>query len=322
MRLEIDCKNTTNYANIQVLILALPHFYVKTLTLKGLQRTMKVFKLKTEIADYLKSEQLKGKKIGFAPTMGALHSGHVSLVEKAKAENDIVVCSIFVNPIQFNNPSDLTKYPRTLDSDLKLLEKVACDVVFVPTALEMYPEPITEKDNMTFGDLDLIMEGKQRPGHFSGVGIVVKKLFEIVNPDKAYFGEKDFQQLAVVRKMVEQEKMAIEVIGCPIIRESDGLAMSSRNTLLNELERKNSANIYRILSEAKLLTKSMNVAQLKEWVKTEINKIETLSLEYFEIADSKTLKNITNWSDSKNIMGFIVVKAGAVRLLDNIVLIP
>lgn len=283
---------------------------------------MKVFKMKIEIADFLKNEQLKGKKIGFAPTMGALHLGHVSLVEKAKKENDLVVCSIFVNPIQFNNPTDLTKYPRTLEKDLELLERVNCDVVFVPTALEMYPEPITEKDNMTFGELDTLMEGKQRPGHFNGVGIVVKKLFEIIKPHKAYFGEKDFQQLAVVKKMVEQEKMDVEVVGCPIIRENDGLAMSSRNTLLNELERKNSANIYRILSEAKLHTKSMLVTQLKEWVKTEINKIETLSLEYFEMADTKTLKNINNWSDSAQIMGFIVVKAGNVRLLDNIVLFP
>lgn len=283
---------------------------------------MKVFNLKIEIANYLKTMQLSGKKIGFAPTMGALHLGHVSLIEKAKSENDIVVCSIFVNPIQFNNPSDFTKYPKTLEKDLELLQKVDCDVVFVPTALEMYPEPVTEKNKMTFGELDNIMEGKQRPGHFSGVGIVVKKFFEIVKPNKAYFGEKDFQQLAVVKKMVEQENMNIEIIGCPIIREKDGLAMSSRNTLLNELERKNSANIYRILSEAKLLVKSMPVSQLKEWVKFEINKIENLSLEYFEIADSKSLKNITLWSESKKIMGFIVVKVGTIRLLDNIVLFP
>lgn len=322
MRLEIECKNTKKNTNIQVLILALPHFYLKTLTLKGLQHTMKVFNLKIEIADYLKKQQLEGKKVGFVPTMGALHLGHASLIEIAKAENDIVVCSIFVNPIQFNNPSDLTKYPRTLEKDIELLTKFGCDVVFVPTALEMYPEPITEKDNMTFGNLDSIMEGKHRPGHFSGVGIVVKKLFEIVNPDKAYFGEKDFQQLAVIKRMVENKNLPVDVVGCPIIREEDGLAMSSRNTLLNAIERKNSSNIYKILSQAKILSKTKSVAELKAFVENEINKIETLELEYFEIADSKTLENIGNMQDSAHIMGFIVVKAGSVRLLDNIVLFP
>jgi pantoate--beta-alanine ligase len=256
--------------------------------------------------------------VGLVPTMGALHAGHLSLVEKAAAENATVVVSIFVNPTQFNDSGDLERYPRTLESDLKLLEPTGCRLVFAPEVDEVYPEPDTRKFN--FGELETVMEGKHRPGHFNGVAQVVSKLFEMVKPDKAYFGLKDFQQLAIIKSMVNQLKLTVEIVPCPIVREKSGLAMSSRNELLTPDERANAANISKTLSEAKKLIGQKSVQELAGWVAENINKNKFLTVEYVEIVDENNLQPVNNW-DEKNIkVGCVAVYCGKVRLIDNIVL--
>jgi pantoate--beta-alanine ligase len=250
--------------------------------------------------------------------MGALHAGHLSLVEKAAAENATVVVSIFVNPTQFNDSGDLERYPRTLESDLKLLEPTGCRLVFAPEVDEVYPEPDTRKFN--FGELETVMEGKHRPGHFNGVAQVVSKLFEMVKPDKAYFGLKDFQQLAIIKSMANQLKLTVEIVPCPIVREKSGLAMSSRNELLTPDERANAANISKTLSEAKKLIGQKSVQELAGWVAENINKNKFLTVEYVEIVDENNLQPVNNW-DEKNIkVGCVAVYCGKVRLIDNIVL--
>lgn len=262
--------------------------------------------------------RLKGNgTIGFVPTMGALHKGHISLVEKAVKENDIVVVSIFVNPTQFNDKSDLERYPRNLDADLKLLEKTGCHIVFAPGVDEVYPEPDTRKFN--FGSLETVMEGKHRPGHFNGVAQVVSKLFDMVRPNKAYFGLKDFQQLAVIKSMVRQLNLSVEIVPCPIIREKSGLAMSSRNELLTPEERQNAATISETLFQSKELTGKKSVHELKKWVIETINKNPFLTVEYFEIVDDMQLQPVNSW-DEKNIkVGCVAVYCGKVRLIDNVV---
>lgn len=255
--------------------------------------------------------------VGFVPTMGALHSGHLSLVNQAVKENPVVVVSIFVNPTQFNNPDDLKRYPRDLNADLKLLESTGCDLVFAPEPNEIYPEQDTRK--FDFGYLELVMEGKHRPGHFNGVAQVVSRFFEILNPDKAYFGLKDFQQLAIIVKMAEQLKLSVEIIACPIIREENGLAMSSRNELLTAEERKNASVIYKTLTEAKKLTAQMSVQKLTEWVTKTINKNPYLTVEYFEIVDGNNLKPIENWLNKNTKIGCIAVFCGEIRLIDNVI---
>ena len=222
---------------------------------------MKTFKKISEISDFLQQKKNAGKSIGFVPTMGALHEGHLELMRRAKSENDLLAVSIFVNPIQFNNPEDLKKYPRDLDNDSQLLKSVACDVLFFPEVEEMYPEKITK--TYDFGVLENVMEGAFRAGHFNGVAIVVQKLFEIIQPTRAYFGEKDFQQLAVIQKLVQLESIPVEIVPCPIVRESDGLAMSSRNERLTAHERKLAPFIYNTLHSAKLKSTSVTVAELK-----------------------------------------------------------
>ncbi len=256
--------------------------------------------------------------VGFVPTMGALHRGHISLVEKAKKENQTVVVSIFVNPTQFNDPNDLKRYPRNLEADIKLLESTGYDIVFAPEAEEIYPEP--DSRIFDFGHLEKVMEGKHRPGHFNGVAQVVSKLFEIVKPGKAYFGLKDFQQLAVINKMVKMLEMPVEIVPCPIIREESGLAMSSRNELLLKEERENAALIFRTLSEAQNLTGQFSVRELENWVKETINKNPFLNVEYFEIVDFENLQPINSWNDKGKKAGCIAVFCGKVRLIDNIVL--
>lgn len=262
--------------------------------------------------------RLKGNgTIGFVPTMGALHKGHISLVEKAVKENDIVVVSIFVNPTQFNDKSDLERYPRNLDADIKLLEKTGCHIVFAPGVDEVYPEPDTRKFN--FGSLETVMEGKHRPGHFNGVAQVVSKLFDMVRPSKAYFGLKDFQQLAVIKNMVRQLNLSVEIVPCPIIREKSGLAMSSRNELLTPEERQNAATISETLFQSKELTGKKSVHELKKWVIETINKNPFLTVEYFEIVDDMQLQPVNSW-DEKNIkVGCVAVYCGKVRLIDNVV---
>ena len=277
---------------------------------------MKVFSKISKTTSFLQEQKNIGKTIGFVPTMGALHEGHLALMQQAKEENDLLVVSIFVNPIQFNKSSDLEKYPRNLEQDKQLLEKVNCDILFAPTVEEMYPEPIIKEYN--FGKLGKVMEGANRPGHFNGVAIVVKKLFDITIPNKAYFGEKDFQQLAIIEKLVEMEHLDLEVVPCPIVRETDGLAMSSRNERLAAQHRKNAPFIYKTLQQAKKMTASKSVMEVKSWVENEFNSNDAFELEYFEVADAVDLQEVKDWMGTKNIMGFVVANMGNVRLIDNI----
>ncbi|HSM48608.1 MAG TPA: pantoate--beta-alanine ligase [Draconibacterium sp.] len=254
---------------------------------------------------------------GFVPTMGALHAGHISLVQQAVSENKTVVVSIFVNPTQFNDPKDLERYPRNLNTDLKLLEKTGCQIVFAPTSEEIYPEPDTRKFN--FGALETVMEGKHRPGHFNGVAQVVSKLFDIVQPDKAYFGLKDFQQLAIIKEMVLQLKLPVEIVPCPIVREVSGLAMSSRNELLSAEERKNAAIISKTLFEAKKLSEHKSVRELAQWITKTINKNQYLTVEYVEIVESRQLQPVKSWDDNGEKVCCVAVFCGKVRLIDNVV---
>ena len=265
------------------------------------------------------SEFKGSSKIGFVPTMGALHRGHLSLVERAKKENDLVVASIFVNPTQFDKAEDLLKYPKTLESDKQLLNSVGCDVIFAPTVQEMYPEKIASQ-KFNFAGLDAVMEGKFRLGHFDGVGTVVKRLFDIVKPDNAYFGEKDYQQLMIVKKMVETEKIPVNIIGCRISREPDGLAMSSRNKRLTEVQRLEAPLIYKSLQKAKAMFADNDLEKIKEMVSDKFFGNEILKLEYFEIADATTLLPADKKTEDKKYRGFIAVFADTVRLIDNIAL--
>jgi len=255
--------------------------------------------------------------VGFVPTMGALHKGHISLVEKAMTENDTVVVSIFVNPTQFNDPADLERYPRTLDADLEMLKPTGCQVVFIPSVKEIYPVP--DKRLFDFGIAGEVMEGKHRPGHFNGVAQVVSRLFKLVNPQKAYFGLKDFQQLAIIKLMAKQLNLPVEIVPCPIIREESGLAMSSRNELLTPDERKNAATISQVLLKAKLVFRQKSVSDLIAWVIFEINKNPFLMVEYFEIVDSLTLNPVLNWDETCEKTGCIAVFCGKIRLIDNVV---
>ncbi len=259
----------------------------------------------------------KGTTVGFVPTMGALHKGHLSLIEQAKKENDLVVVSIFVNPTQFDKSEDLINYPKTIDTDLSLLKAVFCDVVFTPSANEIYANNV-QSTAFNFDGLEHQMEGKFRNGHFDGVGTIVKRLFEIVTPTKAYFGEKDFQQLQIIRKMVEKNHLPVEIIGCPIYREKDGLAMSSRNERLTKKHRAISPFIYKTLKQAKIEFGTKNALEVINWVENEFKKQPLLELEYFEIADEDDLQTIKNKSEKQKHRAFIAVFAGEIRLIDNI----
>jgi len=280
---------------------------------------MEIFKTIGEIQNFLNGKKNKGLTIGFVPTMGALHQGHLSLVERSIEENDHTVCSIFVNPIQFNRKEDLLKYPRDTESDIQKLEESGCNTVFCPEVEEIYPESPTEYYD--FGNLDKIMEGAFRPGHFNGVAVVVKRLFEIIKPDRAYFGEKDFQQLAIVQDMVRQLNIPVLIVPCSIVREKDGLAMSSRNQRLTENERKLAPFIYQTLKEAQERAKKSSVDELKNWVLKQFHAHKDFKLEYFEIVDMKTLLQVKTWSESENIIACIAAFLGNIRLIDNIVII-
>jgi pantoate--beta-alanine ligase len=281
---------------------------------------MIVLKLKQEVREYIRQVKANNQKVGFVATMGALHQGHLSLIDKASLDNHLVVCSIFVNPLQFNNKNDFEKYPQTIDSDMKFLESKSCDMVFLPDVEEMYSNE--DSTHFDFGNLDKVMEGVYRPGHFLGMAKVVKRLFDIITPDTAYFGEKDFQQLAIIRKFTKDLNIPVKVIGCPIMREADGLAMSSRNLLLSPPQRKLAPLIYSTLLTAKEKVKQLSVSGLKEWVEMELNSIDGFELEYFEIADAENLQATQNWTGNSTIMGFIVVRLDSIRLIDNIVLLP
>ncbi len=278
---------------------------------------MRVVSTKAELKSLLDACRLEGKSISLVPTMGALHEGHASLVRRSVAENDVTVVSVFVNPTQFNDKNDLKNYPRTLEADCALLEKEGADIVFAPTVEEMYPEEDTRV--FAFSPLDTVMEGACRPGHFNGVAQIVSKLFYAVEPDRAYFGEKDFQQLAIIREMVRQLSFDIEIVGCPIVRENDGLAMSSRNTLLSAEERERALTISRTLFRSLEYAKGNNLAETKAFVEAAINETPGLDLEYYQIVDGNTLQAIEEWSDSEYVVGCIALFCGKVRLIDNIV---
>ena len=276
---------------------------------------MKVLRNKKTLVDYIERHKEMGKKIGFAPTMGALHLGHISLYETAKKENDEIISSIFVNPTQFNNPDDFEKYPQTLENDLKLLEKAGVDAVYVPKAIDIYPEGLKSK-HYDFDGLDNEMEGKYRPGHFDGVGTVVEELLRQAQPHNAYFGEKDYQQLAIIKKMVEKTKLPVKILGVPTLRENSGLAMSSRNLRLTEKRRKEATIIYETLLKVKEWFKVLSVKEIKERVE-KIFQDSNFELEYFIIADEKTLKETDFFYKDKSYRAFIVAYAGDVRLIDN-----
>lgn len=277
---------------------------------------MRVVKTISELKSLISGYKQENKTVGLVPTMGALHAGHKSLVDRARKENDIVVVSVFVNPTQFNNKQDLATYPRTEERDCALLEAAGCDVVFMPAVEEVYPEP----DNRQFdlGAVAEVMEGAHRPGHFNGVAQIVSKLFGFVEPDRAYFGEKDFQQIAVIRKMVQLEGFKLQIVACPIKREDDGLALSSRNVRLTAEPRQLAPNIYRVLKESCNFAKSHTVAETEKFVVDSLNALPQMEVEYYSIVDALTMQPVSDWADADSITGCITVYCGEVRLIDNI----
>ena len=270
-----------------------------------------------DLQSTLNADRLEGKKIGFVPTMGALHAGHLSLIAKAAIENDVVVCSIFVNPTQFNNASDLEKYPRMPDEDIHLLKQAGCDYAFLPSVDEIYPNGKHILD-IDFGALEKVMEGEFRPGHFKGMATVVNRLFEIVNPHAAYFGKKDFQQLTIVKNMVKQLRLPVNVIGCDTLREEDGLAMSSRNLLLTPPQRKAASLIYNGMMTAQEFIPFHTVEAVKELVIRYIQQSPLLKVEYFEIVNPETLQPIHNWNECNQVQACIAVLTEGPRLIDNV----
>ena len=275
---------------------------------------MKVFESVKELRAELDKAEQSG--IGFVPTMGALHAGHRSLVERARRENGTVVVSVFVNPTQFNDKNDLKHYPRTPEADARLLEEAGADFVLMPSVEEIYPQPDTRQ--FDFGLIDKVMEGATRPGHFNGVAQVVSRLFDIVRPARAYFGEKDFQQIAVIKSMVAQLALPIEIVECAIVRGEDGLALSSRNTLLDAAHRAAAPHIYATLRAAVAQSQEMAPARLKEWVTAEVERNPLLKVIYYQSVDARTMQEVAAWDDSPRIQGCIAVQAGDIRLIDNI----
>jgi pantoate--beta-alanine ligase len=266
----------------------------------------------TEVKDFIRSRADAAQ--GFVPTMGALHEGHLELIRRARRENDLLSCSIFVNPIQFNNREDLEKYPRSLDSDLEMLETEGCDLVFTPSEDEMYPEQAVEK--FDFGDLETVMEGKYRPGHFNGVALVVKRLLDILTPQRAYFGEKDYQQLRVIQELVKRYGIPVEIIPCPTVREADGLAMSSRNRRLNLEERSIAPLIFNVLKEVNEKAGKMSVGELKKLAIQQLSGSGFI-VDYFEIAAAESLQPLNDWKEASNARAFVACYLGNVRLIDN-----
>lgn len=277
---------------------------------------IQVYNYIADLQSFLKSKRDSGYTVGLVPTMGALHNGHLSLIKRAKKENDIVVASVFVNPVQFNNPVDLEKYPRTPEKDVALLDGAGCDAVFMPSVEEMYPTKVEE--HYDFGEIEHVMEGACRPGHFNGVAIVVRKLFDIVQPDKAYFGEKDFQQQAIIRKLVNDYNIKLQIVPCDIVREEDGLAMSSRNMRLSSDERAVAPLIYKTLQDSVARYKTMSPEELKQYTLNKYSEIKEFEVEYVEIADETTLQSVKNWNESEHARIFVALQLGQVRLIDNL----
>lgn len=282
---------------------------------------MIICRTREEISAAVADVHKRNYSLGFIPTMGALHQGHISLVSKSLRENNCTAVSVFVNPTQFNNTHDLQTYPRTIDADVALLEKAGVDIVFVPSVETMYPEGVENvTESYDFGFIGSVMEGAARPGHFNGVGIVVRRLFELVSPERAYFGMKDFQQIAIIREMVRQRQIPIEIIPCPIVRESDGLALSSRNARLSQEQRTQAVQISQTLFAAVDLVAQKSVAEVKQFVVSTINAVPLLDVEYFEIVDGNTLQPVSSWNQADWIVGCVTVNVGDVRLIDNITL--
>lgn len=281
---------------------------------------MRVFETKSELQSFLNKLRAENRTVGLVPTMGALHSGHLELVKRSSAENDLTVVSIFVNPTQFNNQEDLDKYPKPLQQDLELLSALQAELaIFTPEVSEIYPSGL-ESRTYDFEGLDRVMEGQFRPGHFDGVGTIVEQLLRTVNPDRAYFGEKDFQQLQIIRKLVAQEKLPVQIIGCPIVREASGLAMSSRNGRLSDSGRKEAAFIYKTLQSAREHFGTKNAQEVVEWVKAQFHEHPALDLEYIQISDAETLEPAGGFTEDRKYRAFIAVYADGVRLIDNIAL--
>lgn len=278
---------------------------------------MEIIRTKKNLSEITNKAKSAGKTVGLVPTMGALHAGHLSLIERARKECDFVAVSVFVNPTQFNNANDLVTYPRTEEADCKLLESAGVDVAFIPSVEEIYPEPDTRVFDL--GEVANVMEGPMRPGHFNGVAQIVSKLFEMVNPDKAYFGEKDFQQIAVIRKMVDICGFNLEIVSCPIKREADGLALSSRNVRLTPEGRKTAPIIYKTLKDSVEYSQSHTLEETKNYVVNTLNATNGLEVEYYEIVDSISMQPVKDWKDTQNgVQGCITVYCGDVRLIDNI----
>lgn len=279
---------------------------------------MKIIRTVEELKSVVGALKAEGKSVGLVPTMGALHDGHVSLMEKARGDNDVVVVSVFVNPTQFNNPDDLRTYPRTEEADCARMRDAGVDIAFIPSVEEIYPEP----DNRVFdlGKVAEVMEGAMRPGHFNGVAQIVSKLFAMTNPTRAYFGEKDFQQIAVIRRMAEIENFSIDIVACPICREADGLALSSRNVRLTREGRAIAPSIHRILKESLILKENgQSPAEVKKSVNERINAVDGLETEYYEIVDALTMQPVSTWDEAVNgAVGCVTVYCGDVRLIDNI----
>lgn len=279
---------------------------------------MKIFYKISELKEHLVQLRQRGKTVGFVPTMGALHPGHISLIEIANTQCDISVCSIFVNPNQFNNPDDLKRYPRTPENDIKLLEEGNCDVLYMPEVKDIYPENDTR--HFSFGYLDEILEGATRPGHYNGVGQVVSILLQGIEPDKAFFGSKDYQQVMIVKSLVKQLNIPVEIVSCPILRELDGLAMSSRNTLLNEEERVIASLVPRIMQQANNIVKQKGIAEAKQFVNDITSKVSIMKLDYFEVCNAETLEIKNDYNSNEKFVSLIAVFVGKIRLIDNWVL--
>lgn len=281
---------------------------------------LKILEKPEEIDAFTASARAAGKRIGFVPTMGALHEGHLSLISRALCECDVVICSIFVNPTQFNDPKDYERYPRVMDEDVKMLESVGCHAVFAPSEKIIYPDD-SFKLQIEFGFLETVLEGKHRPGHFKGVGMVVKRLFEVVKPDRAFFGLKDYQQVMVIKELVRQFSIPVEIIGMPTIREADGLAMSSRNRLLSPEERTTALHLSRVLREAKAVFGKTSIADIKSNAIRELEALPNVKVDYFEISDGHTLQTIHVPSESSLPVALLAVFVGKVRLIDNMFLV-
>lgn len=279
---------------------------------------MQIIETVSQLLAFVEQGKQKGLKTGLVPTMGALHEGHLSLVKRSKSDNDVTIVSIFVNPVQFNNPDDLASYPRQPENDFKLLAQQEVDVVFAPTVDEIYPSDFNRSRHFNLGKVAEVMEGIHRPGHFQGVALIVNRLFQLCRPTRAYFGMKDFQQIAVISAMVKYEGLDVEIVPCPIVREESGLALSSRNQLLSPEHRKEAASIHSILKESLDFAKSHSVGATHAWVVRQLDAKDDFKVEYFEIVDGQTLLPVEDWTEADYIVGCITVYVGKVRLIDNI----